>query len=107
MANVNLDGVRVLLRNGAEVLGSGYEGMAVLMKPFLNSAVLSHESDDDDEDDNDDWSAVDRLTCICLDLVIDSIPVLKESAFECSQPRWWWDEADWDEAEPAAKKRRM
>jgi hypothetical protein len=41
MMDFNSDAVKLLLEKGAEVLGSGYEGTTVLMKPFLDNDTAS------------------------------------------------------------------
>lgn len=99
MAHVNLDAVKLLLENGAEVLGSGYEGTTVLMKPFLDVGVVSSvykgldvmsstphdmlsvydEADDGDywnqfyRDDEDYREENDEMICMRLRYVLDAI----------------------------------
>jgi ankyrin repeat protein len=41
MVGGTLRSVRLLLKNGADVLASGYEGTTVLMKPFLERKIVS------------------------------------------------------------------
>jgi ankyrin repeat protein len=87
MADSNSGAVKLLLKNGAEVLGSGYEGSTVLMKPFLDAEVISRvyeglemSRDDMDEDDS---SGADRSTCTCLCRILDG----KKKASQGSRSR--------------------
>jgi ankyrin repeat protein len=110
MADSNSGAVELLLENGAEVLGSGYEGSTVLMKPFLGAEVISRvyeglvmsrdevEGDDGGEDGR---SEADRSTCTCLCLILDGI-LGKKTASQGSRGRRRGN----GEAVPAAKKRR-
>jgi hypothetical protein len=111
MIEVFIPTLKLLLKNGAEVLGSGYEGTTVLMKPFLDAEVVSRvyeglemsrdEAEAEGDGGEDDGSEADRSTSTCLRLILDGI-LSKEKASQGSRGRRRGN----GQAVPAAKKRR-
>jgi hypothetical protein len=72
--------VKLLLKNGADVLGSGYEGSTVLMKPFFDRDTISRAyagmdvvRNDPETDSADDRKEDDERIQSCLQYVINAI----------------------------------
>jgi ankyrin repeat protein len=98
--------VELLLKNGAEVLGSGYEGTTVLMKPSLTKDFVTSTYEDIPLKDisRNDSIGTDEQASICLQMVLDAVLLYGGGGGPDG-------DADVEEAtetiEPAAKRRKM
>jgi serine/threonine-protein phosphatase 6 regulatory ankyrin repeat subunit B len=101
MMDLNSDAVKLLLENGAEVLGSGYEGTTVLMKPFVKAhgsliEICIREKK----------KAFDKQIQSCLQDIIDNILLGKNDDVGVSS-RGIGSGGGGGDGQPAAKRRRM
>jgi ankyrin repeat protein len=97
MMHLNSCAVRLLLENGAEVLGSGYEGTTVLMKPFVKAHGSLIEIS---------IRAIDKRIQSCLQDIIDNILQGKNDDVSVSS-RGIGSGGGGGDGQPAAKRRRM
>jgi hypothetical protein len=68
--------VKLLLENGAEVFGAGWNDTTVLMKPFLvvdKDVVATEYAEFELPDDSQDEDLVDLTTSDCLRTLLDHI----------------------------------
>jgi hypothetical protein len=102
--------VKLLLEKGADVLGVGYEGTTVLMKPFLSKDVLESTYDGipaegfcgtDEEEGLESYRPVayaDADASVCLQFLLDAVLLHGMNASA---------EAAAIDGEPAAKRQRL